>query len=429
MRHFDYKDGDMFAEEVPLARIAAEVGTPVYVYSTATFIRHYRVFADSFNDTKALIAYSVKANSNIAVLATLAAQGAGADVVSGGELKRALMAGIPADKIVFSGVGKTRTEMHEALIADIRVFNVESLAELRVLNDVALELGKMAPVAFRVNPDVTAGGHAKISTGKKENKFGIAWSQAEEAYAEASRLPAIEIVGVDVHIGSQISDLAPFEAAIIKVSGLIKRLRAAGHKISSFDIGGGLGIPYGNNAVVPPPPSEYAALVKRLTSDLNVEMIFEPGRMIAGNSGILLSEVLYVKRGEDRDFLIIDAAMNDLLRPALYDAYHDIEAVRQGDLDQMETYDVVGPICESGDTFTKGREMPKLESGDLIVLHSAGAYGAAQASQYNTRPLVPEVLVNGDEYAVIRSRPTVEDILKTESMPDWLTKHENVTDI
>ena len=429
MRHFDYQDGDMFAEDVSLARIAAEVGTPVYVYSTATFTRHYRVFADSFADTKALIAYSVKANSNIAVLATLAAQGAGADVVSGGELKRALLAGIPAEKIVFSGVGKTRVEMREALIAEIRVFNVESLAELRVLNDVAVELGKIAPVAFRVNPDVTAGGHAKISTGKKENKFGIAWSQAEAAYAEAASSPGIAIVGVDVHIGSQISDLAPFEKAIIKVSGLIKRLRAAGHTISSFDIGGGLGIPYGNNAAAPPPPSEYAALVKRLTADLNVEMIFEPGRMIAGNSGVLVSEVLYVKRGEDRDFLIIDAAMNDLLRPALYDAYHDIEPVRQGDLDKMETYDVVGPICESGDTFTKGREMPKLESGDLIVLHSAGAYGAAQASQYNTRPLVPEVLVNGSEYAVIRARPTVEDILKTESMPDWLTKHENVTDI
>lgn len=429
MRHFDYQDGDMFAEDVALAQIAAEVGTPVYVYSTATFTRHYRVFADNFADTQALIAYSVKANSNIAVLATLAQQGAGADVVSGGELKRAITAGISAEKIVFSGVGKTSAEMRDALEAGIRVFNVESLAELRVLNDVAVEMGKTAPVAFRVNPDVTAGGHAKISTGKKENKFGIAWSQAESAYAEAAALPGIEIVGVDVHIGSQISDLAPFEAAIVKVGGLIKRLRAAGHTITSFDIGGGLGIPYGNNEVTPPPPSEYAALVKRLTADLDVEMIFEPGRMIAGNSGVLLSEVLYVKRGEDRDFLIIDAAMNDLLRPALYDAYHDIEPVRQGNLDRMETYDVVGPICESGDTFTKGREMPKLESGDLVVLHSAGAYGAAQASQYNTRPLVPEVLVNGDKYAVIRARPSVEDILKTESMPEWLTKDENITDI
>lgn len=420
MRHFDYNNGEMFAEDVALSKIAAEVGTPVYVYSTATFTRHYNVFSESFSDVEALIAYSVKANSNIAVLATLAKIGAGADVVSGGELKRALVAGIPAHKIVFSGVGKTREEMYEALKAKIRVFNVESLAELYVLNEVALSLNVKAPVAFRVNPDVTAGGHAKISTGKKENKFGVAWSRAEETYAEAARLEGIDIVGVDVHIGSQIADLAPFEKAIVKVSGLIKRLRAAGHTISSFDIGGGLGIPYGNNTVTPPPPSEYAALVKRLTADLDVEMIFEPGRMIAGNSGVLVSEVLYVKRGEDRDFLIIDAAMNDLLRPALYDAYHDIESVKQPNLDKMETYDVVGPICESGDTFTKGREMPALESGDLIVLHSAGAYGAAQASQYNTRPLVPEVLVNGDEYALIRSRPSIEDILKTESLPAWL---------
>lgn len=420
MRHFDYKDGEMHAENIPLSKIAAEVGTPVYVYSTATFTRHYKVFAENFSDTEALVAYSVKANSNIAVLATLAKLGAGADVVSGGELKRALIAGIPAKKIVFSGVGKTREEMEDALTAGIRVFNVESLPELRLLNEIALSMGKKAPIAFRVNPDVTAGGHDKISTGKKENKFGIAWSRAEATYSEAAKLPAIKIVGVDVHIGSQISDLAPFEKAIVKVGGLIKRLRAAGHSITSFDIGGGLGIPYGNNTTPPPLPSEYAAMVKRLTADLNVEMIFEPGRMIAGNSGILLSEVLYVKRGEDRDFLIIDAAMNDLLRPALYDAFHDMEAVKQPSLDQMETYDVVGPICESGDTFTKGREMPRLESGELIVLHSAGAYGAAQASQYNTRPLIPEVLVNGDEFAVIRSRPSVKDILKTESLPDWL---------
>ena len=420
MRHFDYKDGEMHAENIPLSKIAAEVGTPVYVYSTATFTRHYKVFAENFSDTEALVAYSVKANSNIAVLATLAKLGAGADVVSGGELKRALIAGIPAKKIVFSGVGKTREEMEDALTAGIRVFNVESLPELRLLNEIALSMGKKAPIAFRVNPDVTAGGHDKISTGKKENKFGIAWSRAEATYSEAAKLPAIKIVGVDVHIGSQISDLAPFEKAIVKVGGLIKRLRAAGHSITSFDIGGGLGIPYGNNTTPPPLPSEYAAMVKRLTADLNVEMIFEPGRMIAGNSGILLSEVLFVKRGEDRDFLIIDAAMNDLLRPALYDAFHDMEAVKQPSLDHMETYDVVGPICESGDTFTKGREMPRLESGELIVLHSAGAYGAAQASQYNTRPLIPEVLVNGDEFAVIRSRPSVEDILKTESLPDWL---------
>ncbi|WP_409433374.1 diaminopimelate decarboxylase [Litorimonas sp. RW-G-Af-16] len=420
MRHFDYKNGEMYAEDVPLRKIAEAVGTPCYVYSTATFERHYRVFADSFDGIEALVAYSVKANSNIAVLATLAKLGAGADVVSAGELARALIAGIPAHKIVFSGVGKTKAEMRDALEAGIRVFNVESLAELRALNAVALSMNTQAPVAFRVNPDVTAGGHEKISTGKKENKFGIAWSHAEAAYAEAAALPGIKIVGVDVHIGSQIDQLAPFEAAIAKCGDLIKTLRQQGHTIQSFDIGGGLGIPYGDNTKAPPLPSAYGALVKRLTADMNVEMIFEPGRMIAGNAGILLSEVLYVKQGEDRNFLIIDAAMNDLLRPALYDAYHDLEGVKAPARDfKQETYDVVGPICESGDTFMKGREMPALEEGDLVVLHSAGAYGAAQSSQYNTRPLVPEVMVRGDKFAIIRERPTVADILKTESIPDW----------
>lgn len=421
MRHFDYKDGEIYAENVPLRTIAKAVGTPVYVYSTATFERHYSVFAESFKGIEALVAYSVKANSNIAVLATLAKLGAGADVVSGGELARALMAGIPAHKIVFSGVGKTRAEMRDALRAGIRVFNVESEPELNVLNEVALEMGTKAPIAFRVNPDVTAGGHDKISTGKKENKFGIAWSSAEAAYAHAATLPGIEIVGVDVHIGSQIDDLAPFEAAIAKVGGLISRLRQAGHTIKSFDIGGGLGIPYGDNNKTPPPPSEYGQMVKNLTRDMDVEMIFEPGRMIAGNSGVLLSEVLYVKKGEDRDFLILDAAMNDLIRPALYDAYHDIEPVLAPGSDAAEaTYDVVGPICESGDTFTKGRDMPALKSGELVIMHSAGAYGAVQASQYNTRPLIPEVLVKGDKFEIIRERPTVAEILKSERLPDWL---------
>lgn len=425
MRHFDYKNGEIYAEDVPLRDIAKAVGTPVYVYSTATFERHYSVFADSFNDVDALVAYSVKANSNIAVLATLAKMGAGADVVSGGELARALRAGIPGEKIVFSGVGKTRTEMRDALNANIRVFNVESLPELNVLNEVALELGKRAPVAFRVNPDVTAGGHDKISTGKKENKFGIAWSSAEATYAHAGSLDGIEIVGVDVHIGSQIDNLAPFKKAIEKVGGLIDRLRAAGHTIKSFDIGGGLGIPYGDNTKTPPPPSEYGALVKKLTSHMNIELIFEPGRMIAGNSGILLSEVLYVKKGEDRDFLIIDAGMNDLLRPALYDAYHEIEpVVAPGSAAQDATYDVVGPICESGDTFTKGRDMPALKSGDLIVMHSAGAYGAAQSSQYNTRPLIPEVLVKGNKFEIIRERPSIEEILQSERLPDWLEQDD-----
>jgi diaminopimelate decarboxylase len=300
------------------------------------------------------------------------------------------------------------------------MFNVESLPELHALNEVALAHNRRAPISFRVNPDVTAGGHEKISTGKKENKFGIGWSRAEAAYAEAARLPGIEVMGVDVHIGSQIDDLAPFEAAIRKVSGLITRLRAQGHTIRAFDIGGGLGIPYGDNGRTPPQPSEYGALVKRLTADLDVQMVFEPGRMIAGNSGVLLTRVLYVKEGEDRNFLILDAAMNDLLRPALYDAFHDMEAVRLPGPDyRTETYDVVGPICESGDTFAKGREMPELTSGDLVVIHSTGAYGAAQSSQYNTRPLVPEVMVRGDDYRVIRERPSVMDILKTERLIDW----------
>ena len=421
MRHFDFKDGEMFAEDVALREIAQKVGTPCYVYSTATFERHYNVFADSFKGIDALVAYSVKANSNIGILATLAKLGAGADVVSAGELQRALTAGIPARKIVFSGVGKTADEMRLALTAGIRVFNVESLPELYVLNGVAAELGVKAPIAFRVNPDVTAGGHEKISTGKKENKFGIAWSQAERAYAEAAALENIEIVGVDVHIGSQIDNLAPFEKAIAKVGELISRLRANGHTIRSFDIGGGLGIPYGDNSITPPAPDKYGAMVKRLTADMDVEMIFEPGRMISGNAGILLSKVLYVKDGEDRKFLIVDAAMNDLLRPALYDAYHEIEAVKApGSNYEDVSYDVVGPICESGDTFTKSRDLPEMTAGDLLVMHSAGAYGASQSSQYNTRPLVPEVLVKGDKYEIIRERPSVEDILKTERLPSWL---------
>ena len=421
MRHFDFKNGEMFAEDVALREIAQDVGTPCYVYSTATFERHYKVFEGSFDGIDALVAYSVKANSNIAILATLAKLGAGADVVSGGELARALTARIPGHKIVFSGVGKTADEMRAALKARIRVFNVESLPELYVLNDVAQEMGVKAPIAFRVNPDVSAGGHEKISTGKKENKFGIAWSKAEAAYAEAAKLPHIEVVGVDVHIGSQIDELAPFEAAIAKCKDLIARLRVQGHIIQSFDIGGGLGIPYGDNSKTPPPPAEYGALVKRLTADMAVQMIFEPGRMISGNAGVLLSKVLYVKQGEDRHFMIVDAAMNDLIRPALYDAYHEIEPVKApGSSYTQTTYDVVGPICESGDTFTKSRDLPEMEAGDLLVMHSTGAYGAAQASQYNTRPLVPEVLVHGDRYEVIRERPTIEEILRNERLPSWL---------
>ena len=360
MRHFAYKNGELYAEDVPLREIAAKVGTPAYIYSTATFERHFRVFTEAFKGRDALVAYSVKANSNLGVLATLAKMGAGADVVSGGELARALAVGIPGNKIVFSGVGKRPDEMDMALKAGIKVFNVESLPELHVLNARAKALNVKAPIAFRVNPDVSAGGHEKISTGKAENKFGIAWSSAEQAYADAAALANIDIVGVDVHIGSQITDLAPFETAINKVGNLITRLRKQGHSIKSFDVGGGLGIPYDSSNAVPPGPDEYGRLVKRLTAEMDIQLIFEPGRMVAGNAGVLLSEVIYVKQGEDRTFAIIDAAMNDLIRPSLYDAYHEVEPVIEAQSEARQPYDIVGPVCESGDTFAKHRDLPKL---------------------------------------------------------------------
>ena len=420
MRHFAYKNGELYAEDVPLREIAAKVGTPAYIYSTATFERHFRVFTEAFKGRDALVAYSVKANSNLGVLATLAKMGAGADVVSGGELARALAVGIPGNKIVFSGVGKRPDEMDMALKAGIKVFNVESLPELYVLNARAKALNVKAPIAFRVNPDVSAGGHEKISTGKAENKFGIAWSSAEQAYADAAALANIDIVGVDVHIGSQITDLAPFETAINKVGNLITRLRKQGHSIKSFDVGGGLGIPYDSSNAVPPGPDEYGRLVKRLTAEMDIQLIFEPGRMVAGNAGVLLSEVIYVKQGEDRTFAIIDAAMNDLIRPSLYDAYHEVEPVIEAQSEARQPYDIVGPVCESGDTFAKHRDLPKLNQGDLVVFHSAGAYGAVLSSQYNTRPLIPEIIVNGDQCEVTRERPSLEDILRGERIPSWL---------
>ena len=420
MRHFAYKNGELYAEDVPLREIAAKVGTPAYIYSTATFERHFRVFTEAFKGRDALVAYSVKANSNLGVLATLAKMGAGADVVSGGELARALAVGIPGNKIVFSGVGKRADEMDMALKAGIKVFNVESLPELHVLNARAKALNVKAPIAFRVNPDVSAGGHEKISTGKAENKFGIAWSSAEKAYADAAALANIDIVGVDVHIGSQITDLAPFETAINKVGNLITRLRKQGHSIKSFDVGGGLGIPYDSSNAVPPGPDEYGRLVKRLTAEMDIQLIFEPGRMVAGNAGVLLSEVIYVKQGEDRTFAIIDAAMNDLIRPSLYDAYHEVEPVIEAQSEARQPYDIVGPVCESGDTFAKHRDLPKLNQGDLVVFHSAGAYGAVLSSQYNTRPLIPEIIVNGDQFEVTRERPSLEDILRGERIPSWL---------
>ena len=422
MRHFEHRrtggGRELHAEDVSLREIAEAVGTPVYVYSRATLERHYRVFSEAFADVPSLVAYALKANSNLAVLRVLANLGAGADVVSGGELARARAAGIPGSRIVFSGVGKTRGEMRAGLDAGIRVFNVESREELRVLSEVAASADATAPVAFRVNPDVAAGGNSKIATGKKTDKFGIAWDTAPDSYREAASLPGIEVVGVDVHIGSQISDLSPYEAAITRVGELIRRLRADGHTIRSFDVGGGLGIPYRDTEDAPPLPRDYAAMVKRLAAPLDVELIFEPGRMIAGNAGVLLAEVLYVKETEDRDFLVLDAAMNDLIRPALYDAWHAVEPVRE--TAARAVYDIVGPVCESGDTFARRREMGAVEAGDLVVFHSAGAYGAVQASTYNTRPLVPEVLVDGSRYAVIRARPSVDELLARDTVPEWV---------
>lgn len=420
MHHFSYNDCRLFAEEVSIEALAAEIGTPFYVYSEATLRRHFRVFADAFADTDILVAYSVKANPNIAVLTALASEGAGADVVSGGELQRALRAGIAPDKIVFSGVGKSRDEMTAALEAGIYQFNVESEPELLALSQIAAALKKTAPIALRINPDIAAGGHEKISTGKAEDKFGVPWSQARALYETAREIPGIIVKGVDVHIGSQISELAPFEAAFSKVATLIADIRADGCAISRLDLGGGLGIPYGQGAT-PPHPDAYAQMIKRVTAPLGVQLIFEPGRMIAGNAGILVSRVLYVKEGEERRFLIIDAAMNDLIRPALYDAYHDILPVMKHADRDSAIYDVVGPICETSDRFAQARRLQELKAGDLVAVMSTGAYGASQTSEYNSRPLIPEIMVNGARHAIIRRRPGFEEMISNERMPEWLS--------
>lgn len=421
MRHFNHQNGQMTAEDVSLQTIADTVGTPVYIYSAATLKRHYHVFEQAISGMDNLIAYSVKANSNLAVLALLAKLGAGADVVSGGELARALTAGIPAQKIVFSGVGKTKEELTAALDAGILQFNVESLPELHALNEVATEMGKTAHIAFRINPDVSAGGHEKISTGKAENKFGINIDLAPAAYANAAKLPAIKIIGIDMHIGSQIDTLTPFEQALTKGIELIKTLRANGHNILTYDFGGGLGIPYSHDENTPPLPELYGKMIERSTKGMGLKMIFEPGRVIAGNAGILLAKTIYVKQGSVRNFVILDAAMNDLIRPALYASHHDIEPVTLSDNGgPKQSYDIVGPVCETGDTFAVQRDLPEISAGDLMVIHSAGAYGAVQSGQYNTRPLIPEVLVCGDKFKVIRGRPTIQDILKTETIPDWV---------
>ena len=421
MHHFDYRGGVLHAEDVAIPDIAAAIGTPFYCYSSATLERHYRVFADAFAGQPARVCYSVKANSNLAVVATLARQGAGADVVSEGELRRALAAGIPAEKIVFSGVGKTEAEMSFALETGIDQFNVESEPELELLSALASARGLTARVAIRVNPDVDAKTHEKIATGKAENKFGISWQRAPAVYDRAKELPGIEASGIDVHIGSQLTDLAPFGAAFGRVAAMIGELRARGHDIRHIDLGGGLGIPYRGDNDMPPHPDEYAAMVQRTIGHLGCSLTFEPGRLIAGNAGILVSRVIYEKRGDDRNFLIVDAAMNDLIRPTLYDAWHEIKPIAEP-RDGAETtlYDVVGPVCETGDFFAKGRELPRLKSGDLVAVMSAGAYGAVQASTYNTRPLVPEVMVRGDAFEEVRARPSYDAMLKQDIIPSWL---------
>ena len=421
MDHFTYRQGRLHAEEVALERIADAVGTPFYVYSTATLERHYRVFDEALAGTDHLIAFSLKSNSNLAVIATLARLGAGADVVSGGELMRALAAGVPPERIVFSGVGKTAAEMRQGLEAGIRQFNVESEPELEVLDAAARSMGKVAPITVRVNPDVDARTHAKIATGRAENKFGVPISRAREVFARGAAMDAIEIVGIDVHIGSQLTDLAPYAAAFTKVAALTQVLRADGHDIRRLDLGGGLGIPYRRTNEAPPLPFDYGALIKRTLGDLGCEIQIEPGRLIVGNAGLLVARVIYRKAGEGRDFLIVDAAMNDLIRPAMYDAWHDIvPVVEPGPDARVGPVDVVGPVCETADTFARGRDLPHLAAGDLLVFRSAGAYGAVMASEYNTRPLIPEVLVRGDRFAVIRERPTYAEMLARDTLPAWL---------
>ena len=419
MDHFDYRDGALCAETVAIPEIAAEVGTPFYCYSTATLTRHYRVLESAFTGRDVLIAYSVKANSNLAVIATLARLGAGADVVSEGEGRRALAAGVAPERVVFSGVGKTRDEMAYALAHGIVHFNVESAPELEALSAVATETGVTARVALRVNPDVAAGTHDKISTGRKFDKFGVAIADAPLLYRRAAALPGLQVDGVDIHIGSQLTDLEPLRQAFERAIELVHSLRAEGHAIERLDLGGGLGIPYG--AETPPGPDAYARLVFALTKDLECRIVLEPGRVIAGNAGLLISTVVYVKDTEDRRIVILDSAMNDLIRPALYGASHIVVPVREPAAGApLAPVDLVGPICESTDTFAVDRPMPPLASGDLVAFRSAGAYGAVMASSYNSRLLVPEVLVDGDRFAVVRPRPNYDTLLAADRIPNWL---------
>lgn len=421
MDHFLYRDGVLHAEDVAVTEIAASVGTPFYVYSTATLSRHFHLFDEALEGLDHLVCFAVKSNSNLAVLKLLGDLGAGMDVVSMGEYLKAKAAGVPGERIVFSGVGKTREEMRVALEGGIRQFNVESEPELEALNEVAQSLGLRAPVALRVNPDVDAKTHAKIATGKSENKFGIPIATCREVYARAAAMKGIDVVGIDVHIGSQLTQLDPFRLAFTKVAELTEVLRADSHNIRRLDLGGGLGIPYERSNDAPPLPLEYGDVIKETVGHLGCEVEIEPGRLISGNAGLLVSSVIYLKHGEGRDFLIVDAAMNDLVRPSMYDAHHDIVPVieAQAAVEQAPV-DIVGPVCETGDTFAKARNMPPLGADDLVAFRSAGAYGAVMASEYNSRPLIPEVLVNGDQFAVIRSRPTFEEMINRDTIPSWL---------
>jgi diaminopimelate decarboxylase len=426
MHHFSYRAGVLHAEDVSLEGLAAEAGTPFYCYSTATLTRHYQVFAGAFVGTRTLVCYAMKANSNQAVIATLGKLGAGADVVSGGELARALAAGIAPEKIVFSGVGKTDRELAAAVDAGLLCINVESEPELELLSAISASKGRRAAISLRVNPDVDAKTHAKIATGKSENKFGIPISRAREVYAWAAKLPGVRVKGVDMHIGSQITDLQPFDDAFVLLSDFVRTLRADGHDIAHVDLGGGLGIPYQQdphrqNNQGPPDPAAYAAAVKRATQALDCMFILEPGRVIVGNAGVMLTRVIYVKRAATKTFVIVDAAMNDLIRPTLYDAWHDIIPVRETPAGAARIVaDVVGPVCESGDFLALDRDMAPPDPGDLLAVMTAGAYGAVQSGTYNTRPLIPEVMVNGDRFAVVRPRIEVAELLCRDRMPDWI---------
>jgi diaminopimelate decarboxylase len=421
MHHFSYRQGSLHAEDVDLRQLADEVGTPFYCYSSATLERHYHVLAEAFADTDALVCYAMKANSNQAVLRTLSRLGAGMDIVSEGELRRALAAGVPGHRIVFSGVGKTRQEMAFALDSDILCFNVESEPELEALSEVALSKSTRAPISIRVNPDVDARTHKKISTGKSENKFGIPIARAREVYARAAQLKGIDVRGVDMHIGSQITDLEPFDNASALLAELARDLMADGHKLHHIDLGGGLGVPYRSDNEPPPDPRSYAQVIKRHTKDLGLKLVFEMGRLIAGNAGVLVTQVIYVKEGAGKTFVIVDAAMNDLIRPTLYDAHHEIKPVAEPGADVDHTVvDVVGPVCETGDYLALSRDIPAVKAGDLLALMTAGAYGAVTSNTYNTRLLIPEVLVRGADHAVVRPRPSYEELIGMDRVPDWL---------